>query len=80
MGFPGNASGKEPLCQCRLDVRVAGSILGSGRSLVGGNGNPLQYFCLENPMDRGTWWSTLHGATRVRHDIATKPSPRGSMW
>ena len=60
MGFPGNASGKEPLCQCRLDVRVAGSILGSGRSLVGGNGNPLQYSCLENPMDRGAWRMAVH--------------------
>ena len=34
---------------------------GSGRSPGGGNGNPLQYYCLENPMDRGTWWATVHG-------------------
>ena len=45
-----------------------GSIPGSGRSPGEGNGHPLQYSCLENPMDRGAWQ-----VTRVRHDIATKP-------
>ncbi|KAB0375027.1 hypothetical protein FD755_013519 [Muntiacus reevesi] len=40
-----------------------------------GNGNPLQYSCLENPMDRGAWRATLHGVTRVGHDLATKPPP-----
>ena len=39
----------------------AGSILGWGRSPGGRNGNPLQYSCLENPMDRGIWWATVHG-------------------
>ena len=38
----------------------AGSIPGSGRSPQGGHGNPLQYSYLENPMDRGTWWATVH--------------------
>ena len=38
-----------------------------------GNGNPLHYSCLENPMDRGAWQATVHGVTRVRHDLATKP-------
>ena len=42
------------------DIRDMGSILGSGRSLGGGHGNPLQYSCLENPMDRGVWWATVH--------------------
>ena len=37
---------------------------GSGRSLGEGNGNPLQYSCLGNPMDRGTWWATDHGVTK----------------
>ena len=37
-----------------------GSISGLGRSSGGGNGNPLQYSCLENPMDRGAWWATVH--------------------
>jgi len=40
-----------------------------------GNGNPLQYSCLENPMDGGTWQGTVHGVARVGHDLATKPLP-----
>ena len=50
------------------DVKDTGSILGVGRSPRGGHGNPLQYSCLENPMDRGAWWATVHGLQRVRHD------------
>ena len=50
-------------------------IPGSGRSPGEGNGNPLQYSCLENPMDRGAWQATVYAVTRVRHDLATKPSP-----
>ena len=42
------------------DIRDMGSIPGSGRSPGGGHGNPLQYSCLENPMDRGTWRATVH--------------------
>ena len=38
-----------------------------------GNGNPLQYSCLGNPMDRGAWQATVHGVTRVGHDLMTKP-------
>ena len=45
------------------DVREVSSIPGSGRSLEGGNGNPLQYSCLENSMDRGAWRATIHGVT-----------------
>ena len=41
-----------------------GSILGSGRSPGGRHGNPLQYSCLENPMDRGAWWATVHGVEK----------------
>ena len=37
------------------------------------NGNPLQYSCLENPMDREVWQATVHGVIRVRHDLVTKP-------
>ena len=48
--LPANAEG----------VRDPGSIRGSGRCPVEGNGNPLQYSCLENPMDRGAWWATVH--------------------
>ena len=45
------------------DVRDAGLIPGLGRSPGEGNGNPLQYSCLENPMDRGAWRATAHGVT-----------------
>ena len=46
------------------DLKDAGSILGSGRSPGGGHGNPLQYSCLENPMDRGAWQATVHGVAK----------------
>ena len=46
----------------------AGSIPGSGRSPREGNGNPRQFSCLENPVDRGAWWAIVHGVTNVRHD------------
>ena len=42
------------------DIRVAGLTPGWGRSLGGGRGNPLEYSCLENPMDRGDWWATVN--------------------
>ena len=58
-GSLGGPSDKEPACQCRR-VRDAGSILGSGRSPGGGHGNPPQYSCLKNPMDRGAWRATIH--------------------
>ena len=53
MGFPGGASGKEATYLPAGDRRNTGSIAGSGRSPRGGHGNPSQYSCLENPMDRG---------------------------
>ena len=46
------------------DVTDSGSVPGSGRSPGGGHGSPLQYSCLENPMDRGAWWATVHGVTK----------------
>ena len=52
MGFPGDASGKQPTANAG-DTRGVGSISGSGKSLGGRLGNPLQFYCLENPMDRG---------------------------
>ena len=58
-GFPGNSEGKESAC----NAGDPGSILGSGRSPGEGNGYPLQYSCLENPMDRGAWWATVHRVT-----------------
>ena len=45
------------------DIRDMGSITGSGRSPGGGHGNPLQYSCLEHPMDRGAWWTIVHKLT-----------------
>ena len=50
------------------DTGEMGSIPGSGRSPGVGNGNPFQYFCLEDSMDRGAWWATVHGSQRVGHD------------
>ena len=47
------------------DIRDAGSVPGSGRSPGGGNSNPLQYSCLENPMDRGAWQATVHGVAKT---------------
>ena len=66
-GFPGGSDGKESACNAgepRWTPR-------SGRSPGEGNGYPLQHFCLENPMDRGAWWATVHGVTRVRHSWGT---------
>ena len=54
MGFPGGSDGKESTC----NVGDLGSIPKLGRSSGGGHGNPLQYSCLENSMDRGAWWAT----------------------
>ena len=47
-----------------------GSIPGSGRSPGEGNGNPLQYSCLENPMDGEAWWTTIHGVTKSRTQLS----------
>ena len=45
-----------------------------------GNGNPLQYYCLENLMDRGAWQTTVHGVARVRHDLVIKPPPSQAVY
>ena len=60
-GFLRGASGKEHTCQCWRHKRCRFDPGGSGRSPGGGHGSPLQYSCLKNPMDRGTWWATVHG-------------------
>ena len=60
MGFPGGASGKEPACQCRRCKRHEFDPE-SESSPREGNGNLLQYSCLENSMDGGAWWATVHG-------------------
>ena len=62
-GLPRWLSGKEFACQCRRLRRFRFNP-GSGRSPGVGNGNKLQYSCLENPMDGGAWWATVHGVTQ----------------
>ena len=62
MGFPGGSEVKASAS----NVGNLGSIPGSGRSPGEGNGNPLQYSCLENPTERGAWQARVHGVTRVR--------------
>ena len=59
--LPGGSVGKESAC----NAGDLGSIPGSGRSPAEGNGNPLQYSCLENSMDRGAWWAIVHGITEL---------------
>ena len=63
-GFPGSATGKESTCQRRLDIRDMVSIPESERFLGGGYSNSLQYSCLENPMDRGAWWTIVYRVTK----------------
>ena len=65
---PGGAIGQEPTCQCRRHKKH-GSIPGSGRSPGEGHGNPLQYSCLENPMERGSWWATVHGVAQSQTEV-----------
>ena len=65
MGFPGGLVVKNPP-DSSGDARDSGSIPGSGRFPGEGNDNPLQYSCLENHMDRGAWWATLHRVTKSR--------------
>jgi hypothetical protein len=64
-GFPHSSVDKESAC----NVGDLDSILGSGSSPREGNGNLLQYSCLENPMDRGAWQAAIHGIARVGHDL-----------
>ena len=63
LGFPCSSVSKESACNAR-GIGDMGSVPGSGRSPGGGNGNPLQYSCLENPVDRGAWWATVHRVTK----------------
>ena len=72
--FPSGTSGQEPTCQCRMQKRC-GWIPGLGKSPRGGHGNPLQYFCLENPMDRGAW----HMVPRVTESEVTETTWHARM-
>ena len=62
--FPCGLNGKESVCS----AGDPGLIPGSGRCPGEGNDNPFQYSCLENPIDRGAWWPTVHGIERVGHE------------
>jgi len=72
LGFPWWFSSRESTC----NAEDMGLIPGSGRSPGEGNDYPLEYSYLGNPMDRGAWLqrAIVHGVTRVRHDLETKPS------
>ena len=72
--FPGGSVVKESACQCRLagGTGDTGSIPGSGRYSGGGNGNPFQYSCLGNPMDRGSGGLQSMGPQRVGHNQVTE--------
>ena len=81
-GLPRWFSGKEPACQC------SSLIPWSGRYPERGNGNPLQYPCLGNPMDRGAWWATVHGVTNSQTQLrdwahtheAAQEMPEADGW
>ena len=66
LGFPGGSDGKETTC----NVGDLGLIPGSGTSLGGGHGNSLQYSCLENPKDRGAWWTAVHRVAKSRTQLS----------
>ena len=74
MGFPGGSVLKNLPANVG-DARNVGLIPGLGKAPGGGHGNPLQYSCLGNPMYRGAWQATVHRATRVRHNLVSKPPP-----
>ena len=66
LGFPGGSAGKAAAC----NAGDPGSIPGMGRSSGEGNGNPLQYSCLENPMDRGAWQATVPGVSQSQTQLS----------
>ena len=75
MGFPGGSDSKESAC----NVEDLGLIPGF-RISPGGHGNPPQYSCLENPMDRGAWRAAVHGAAESDRTAGTTDSPSESAW
>ena len=68
--FLGGSDGEESAC----NAGDLGLILGSRRSPGEGKGNPLHYFCLENCMDRGAWWATVHRSTKCRSGLINQHS------
>ena len=68
--FPHSSVGKDSVC----NAGDPGSIPGLGRFPGEGNGNPFQYSCLENSIDRGVWQAIVHGVVRIGDDLVTKPN------
>ena len=75
LGFPGDSDGKESAC----NAGDLGSIPGAGRSPGERNGNPLQYSCLENSMDREAWWATVHGVAKSQTRLKQLSSNTSSL-
>ena len=65
-GFPNGSAGKESAC----NAENTGLIPGLQRSPIEGNGNPLEFSCLKNPMDRGAWWATVHGVANSQTQLS----------
>ena len=76
LGFPDDSVAENPPANAGY-AGVACSIPESGISPGGRNGNPLQYPCLDNPLDRGAWWATVHGVARARHNRVTEHALSG---
>ena len=74
MGFPHSSDGKESAC----NAGDPGLSPGLGRSCGEGNGNPLQYSCLENPIDGGAWWATVHGVAKSQTQFSTEGTTTNS--
>ena len=64
--FAGNSGSKKSIC----NAGAPGLILGLGRTPGEGNGNPLQYSCLVNSMDRGAWWAAVHGVAKSQTQLS----------
>ena len=75
-GFPGSSKGKDSAC----NAGDLGLIPGLARSSRKGNGNPLQYSCLENTMDRGTWWPTGHEVTKSQTWLSNSHTHTHTHW
>ena len=76
--LPGGSNSKESTC----NAGDLGSIPGLGRSPGEGNGNSLQYSCLENSIDREAWWATVHGVAKSRSQLSDYPfsDSEGHLW
>ena len=79
LGFLGGSMVKNPPANAG-DARDMGLIPGLGRSAELGNGNPLWQSCLENPMDRGAWWATVHMAAENQTQLTTKHHHQQEKW